>query len=150
MSARYDCADAQQRDEGLGAAAAAVQGGQLVVLPTDTVYGVGADAFSTAAVAALLAAKGRGRSMPPPVLVGSVRAAAALWSGADGLDAIRAVERVARRLLRPGGLVAVEHSDQQGAAVFWVFAEEAGWRDTTNHKDLARKDRFVTAVWPGE
>ena len=55
---------------------------------------------------------------------------AALWSGADGLDAIRAVERVARWLLRPGGLVAVEHADVQGAAVFWVFAEEAGWRDT--------------------
>ena len=40
--------------------------------------------------------------------------------------------------------------DVQGAAVFWVFAEEAGWRDTANHKDLARRDRFVTASWPGE
>ena len=49
-----------------------------------------------------------------------------------------------------GGLVAVEHADVQGAAVFWIFPEEAGWRDTTNHKDLARKDRFVTAMWPGE
>src|ERR1700689_4185547 len=90
MSARYDCADTQQRDEGLGAAAAAVQGGQLVVLPTDTVYGVGADAFNTAAVAALLAAKGRGRNMPPPVLVGSVRAASALTEslGAFGQDLI--------------------------------------------------------------
>ena len=38
----------------------------------------------------------------------------------------------------------------QGAAVFWVFPEESGWRDTANHKDLARKDRFVTAMWPGE
>ncbi len=74
---------------------------------------------------------------------------AALWSGGDGLDAIRAVERVARWLLRPGGLVAVEHGAPQGAAVFWVFAEERGWRDTTNHKDLARRDRFVTAAWPG-
>ena len=70
--------------------------------------------------------------------------------GGDGLDALRAVERVARWLLRPGGLVAVEHADVQGTAVFWIFAEEAGWRDTTNHKDLARKDRFVTAMWPGE
>ena len=74
----------------------------------------------------------------------------ALWSGVDGLDAMRAVERAARWLLRPGGLVAVEHSDKQGAPVFWIFAEEAGWRDTTNHKDLTRKDRFVTACWPGD
>src|ERR1700734_1444801 len=89
-----------------------------------------------------------GSVVPPEV--GEYDPPAALWSGADGLDAIRAVERVARRLLRPGGLVAVEHSDQQGAAVFWVFAEEAGWRDTANHKDLSRRDRFVTASWPGE
>jgi L-threonylcarbamoyladenylate synthase len=78
MSARYDCADTQQREDGLVAATTAVQEGQLVVLPTDTVYGIGADAFTPAAVTALLAAKGRGRNMPPPVLVGSVRAAAAL------------------------------------------------------------------------
>jgi release factor glutamine methyltransferase len=82
--------------------------------------------------------------------VGEYDPPAALWSGGDGLDAIRGVERVARWLLRPGGLVAVEHGAPQGAPVFWVFAEEAGWRDTTNHKDLARKDRFVTATWPGE
>ena len=61
-----------------------------MVLPTDTVYGVGADAFNPAAVSALLAAKGRGRNMPPPVLVGSVRAAAALTEslGAFGQDLI--------------------------------------------------------------
>jgi len=90
MSARYDCADAQQREEGLAAAAGAVQEGQLVVLPTDTVYGVGADAFNAAAVTALLAAKGRGRNMPPPVLVGSVAAAAALTEslGPFGQDLI--------------------------------------------------------------
>jgi release factor glutamine methyltransferase len=72
---------------------------------------------------------------------------AALWSGTDGLDAIRAVERTARRLLRPGGLLAVEHGAQQGAAVYWVFPEEQGWRDTRNNKDLAGRDRFVTAAW---
>jgi tRNA threonylcarbamoyl adenosine modification protein (Sua5/YciO/YrdC/YwlC family) len=90
MSARYDCADTQQREEGLVAATSAVQAGQLVVLPTDTVYGVGADAFNPAAVTALLAAKGRGRNMPPPVLVGTVRAAAALAEslGAFGQDLI--------------------------------------------------------------
>jgi release factor glutamine methyltransferase len=72
---------------------------------------------------------------------------AALWSGTDGLDAIRAAERTARRLLRPGGLVAIEHGAPQGAAVYWVFPEESGWRDTRNHKDLAGRDRFVTATW---
>ena len=90
MSARYDCADTQQREDGLVAATSAVQEGQLVVLPTDTVYGIGADAFSPTAVTALLAAKGRGRNVPPPVLVGSVRAAAALTEslGAYGQDLI--------------------------------------------------------------
>jgi L-threonylcarbamoyladenylate synthase len=90
MSARYDCADTQQREDGLVTATSAVQEGQLVVLPTDTVYGIGADAFSPVAVAKLLAAKGRGRNAPPPVLVGSVRAAAALTQslGAYGQDLI--------------------------------------------------------------
>jgi tRNA threonylcarbamoyl adenosine modification protein (Sua5/YciO/YrdC/YwlC family) len=90
MSARYDCTDAQQREEGLAAATTAVQEGRLIVLPTDTVYGVGADAFKPEAVTALLAAKGRGRNMPPPVLVGSVRAATALVEslGAFGQDLI--------------------------------------------------------------
>src|SRR5258708_29655033 len=78
MSARYDCADASARTEGLAAAALALRTGLLVVLPTDTVYGVGADAFHPAGVMSLLAAKGRGRDMPPPVLVGTVRAAIAL------------------------------------------------------------------------
>ncbi len=74
----FDCADETQRASGLAAATAAVLKGALVVLPTDTVYGIGADAFRPAAVTALLDAKGRGRQMPPPVLVGSVRAASAL------------------------------------------------------------------------
>ncbi|MEV5572684.1 peptide chain release factor N(5)-glutamine methyltransferase [Spirillospora sp. NPDC052269] len=70
----------------------------------------------------------------------------ALWGGGeDGLDAIRVVERTARRLLRPGGHIAVEHSDLQGTAVYWIFAEEHGWRDVRNHKDLVGRDRFVTA-----
>ncbi|MBV9207598.1 MAG: peptide chain release factor N(5)-glutamine methyltransferase [Actinobacteria bacterium] len=81
--------------------------------------------------------------------VGEYDPPAALWSGPDGLDAIRTVERTARRLLRPGGLVAVEHGAPQGTAVYWVFPEESGWRNTRNHKDLAGRDRFVTAVWPG-
>jgi L-threonylcarbamoyladenylate synthase len=78
MSEIFDCADETQRAAGIAAAVAAVLKGALVVLPTDTVYGIGADAFRPSAVASLLAAKGRGRDMPPPVLVGSVRAATAL------------------------------------------------------------------------
>jgi L-threonylcarbamoyladenylate synthase len=74
----FDCADASARAEGIAAAALALRTGQLVVLPTDTVYGIGADAFHSAGVASLLMARGRGRDMPPPVLVGTVRAATAL------------------------------------------------------------------------
>jgi L-threonylcarbamoyladenylate synthase len=71
MARRYDCSDATDRVAGLREAASAVRRGELVVLPTDTVYGVGADAFNTEAVGDLLQAKGRGRNMPSPVLVGS-------------------------------------------------------------------------------
>jgi tRNA threonylcarbamoyl adenosine modification protein (Sua5/YciO/YrdC/YwlC family) len=78
MSASYDCADPAARAEGLAAAALALRSGELVVLPTYTVYGLGADASHPAAVTSLLVAKGRGRDMPPPVLVGTVRAATAL------------------------------------------------------------------------
>jgi tRNA threonylcarbamoyl adenosine modification protein (Sua5/YciO/YrdC/YwlC family) len=90
MSARYDCTDGQQKEAGLVAAVTAVQHGGLVVLPTDTVYGIGADAFTPSAISALLAAKGSGRNVPPPVLVGSVRAASALAEslGAFGQDLI--------------------------------------------------------------
>jgi tRNA threonylcarbamoyl adenosine modification protein (Sua5/YciO/YrdC/YwlC family) len=66
---RFRCADDAERDAGVATAALAIQRGQLVVLPTDTVYGLGADAFDPEAVRRLLSAKGRGREMPPPVLV---------------------------------------------------------------------------------
>jgi len=71
MARRYDTNDVTDRATGLREAASAVRRGELVVLPTDTVYGVGADAFSSEAVTDLLEAKGRGRSMPTPVLIGS-------------------------------------------------------------------------------
>ncbi|MGW0477871.1 MULTISPECIES: L-threonylcarbamoyladenylate synthase [Nonomuraea] len=89
---RFDCTDADQRAEGLREATTAVGRGELVVLPTDTVYGIGCDAFTAAAVALLLEAKGRGRDMPPPVLVGTVRAANALVEdlGPYGQDLIDA------------------------------------------------------------
>jgi len=70
---RFDCTDPTERAEGLAYATSALRRGDLVVLPTDTVYGIAADAFDVDAVAALLAAKGRGRDMPVPVLVGSSR-----------------------------------------------------------------------------
>ena len=67
----YDCTSPESREEGIAAAAAALSRGELIVLPTDTVYGIGAAAFDPTAVAALLEAKGRGRQHPPPVLVGT-------------------------------------------------------------------------------
>src|SRR5580693_4032713 len=78
MSQRFDCSDPAQLAEGLQEAQAALRRGQLVVLPTDTVYGVAAEAFDPVAVDRLLKAKGQGRDMPPSVLVGTVRAAMAL------------------------------------------------------------------------
>ncbi|MEJ5866451.1 L-threonylcarbamoyladenylate synthase [Pseudokineococcus sp. 5B2Z-1] len=78
MSTLHDCRQPEGRDAGLRHAVDALRRGELVVLPTDTVYGVAADAFDADAVAALLAAKGRGRSMPPPVLVHDARSVDAL------------------------------------------------------------------------
>jgi tRNA threonylcarbamoyl adenosine modification protein (Sua5/YciO/YrdC/YwlC family) len=90
VSRRYDCSEPMERTRGIAEAVSAVRRGELIVLPTDTVYGVGADAFTPPAVTALLDAKGRGREMPPPVLVGSVRAATALVEdlGTYGQDLI--------------------------------------------------------------
>ena len=65
----FDCSVEEERAQGLDAAATALRRGELAVVPTDTVYGVAADAFNPGAVDALLAAKGRGRDMPVPVLV---------------------------------------------------------------------------------
>ena len=83
MSARFDCADPAQLLQGLAEAEAALRRGELVVMPTDTVYGIAAEAFDPVAVDGLLKAKGRGRDMPPPVLVGTVRAAMALVMDLD-------------------------------------------------------------------
>lgn len=105
MTQLFDCADPEQRADGLTSAISAVKGGGLVVLPTDTVYGIGADAFNSAAVAALLAAKNRGRDMPVGVLVGS-------WHTIDGL--VYAVPPAARELIQafwPGALsLVVRHA----------------------------------------
>ncbi len=71
MSSNFSMRDPDQRRRGLSAAADVIRRGELVVLPTDTVYGIGTDAFASGAVARLLDAKGRGRDVPVPVLVGS-------------------------------------------------------------------------------
>jgi tRNA threonylcarbamoyl adenosine modification protein (Sua5/YciO/YrdC/YwlC family) len=68
---RFDCSKPADRAAGIDAATAAIAAGDLVVLPTDTVYGLAADAFSADAVQRLVSAKGRGRDMPPPVLIGA-------------------------------------------------------------------------------
>jgi tRNA threonylcarbamoyl adenosine modification protein (Sua5/YciO/YrdC/YwlC family) len=117
MSARYDCTDPAQRAMGAEEAAAALRKGDLVVLPTDTVYGVAADAFSPVAVATLLAVKGRGRHAPPPVLVGSVRAALALVEDVDapGKDLIDE--------FWPGGLTLVLRANRSLA---WDLGDTKG------------------------
>ena len=113
----YDCADPLVRPDAIDAAARAVQAGQLVVLLTDTVYGIGADAFDLTAVTDLLAAKGRGRDMPVPVLVGS-------WSTIDGL--VSYVPAQTRSLIEafwPGGLtLVVEHAP----SLAWDLGDSRG------------------------
>lgn len=85
MSAtRYDLSDAASREKGVAAAVAAVRRGLLVVLPTDTVYGVGVDAFDAEGVQRLLDAKGRGRDMPPPVLISAATTLEALATDLPG------------------------------------------------------------------
>ncbi len=74
-------ATADGRDRAVDRAVLSVRAGDVVVLPTDTVYGIGCDAFSAAAVARVLAAKGRGREMPPPVLVPDARTVDGLATG---------------------------------------------------------------------
>ncbi len=69
----------------------------------------------------------------------------ALWSGADGLDAMRILERRAALLLKPGGAVGAEHADQQGESAPAVFTASGRWSEVRDHQDLAGRPRFVTA-----
>lgn len=107
----------EERETALSSATVAVQKGKLVVLPTDTVYGVGADAFDPMAVRELLAAKGRGREMPPPVLV----------SAATTLDALASrVPDYARKLVEefwPGPLTLI---CTQQSSLQWDLGETRG------------------------
>lgn len=72
--------------------------------------------------------------------------ALALWSGEDGLDALRVVVTTAARLLVPGGAVAIEHADVQAEDAPRVLARDGRWREVRDHPDLAGRPRFVTAV----
>jgi tRNA threonylcarbamoyl adenosine modification protein (Sua5/YciO/YrdC/YwlC family) len=114
---RYTTQGEDDRESAVEAAALALQRGGLAVVPTDTVYGIAADAFDPAAVRALLAAKGRGREMPPPVLV----------SAATTLDALAVrVPGYARALVDefwPGPLTLVCH---QQSSLQWDLGETRG------------------------
>ena len=94
-----------------------LRAGGLVILPTDTVYGIGCNAADAAAVERLLAAKGRGRQMPPPVLV----------SDPDDLTGIVAqVPEAARALMEafwPGALTLILEADE---ALTWDLGETGG------------------------
>lgn len=117
MSTVYDCSQSDSRTAGLAAAKNALKAGRLVVLPTDTLYGLGADAFDSEAVTSLLRAKGRGRDMPVPVLVGS-------WNTIDGL--VYSVRPQARELIRafwPGGLSLVV---EQAPSLAWDLGDTRG------------------------
>ena len=117
MSTVYDCNSPDSRAAGLTAAKGALKAGRLVVVPTDTGYGLAADAFDSDAVTGLLRAKGRGRDMPVPVLVGS-------WNTIDGL--VNTVRPQARELIRafwPGGLSLVVH---QAPSLAWDLGDTRG------------------------
>jgi tRNA threonylcarbamoyl adenosine modification protein (Sua5/YciO/YrdC/YwlC family) len=113
----FECGDPDVRVDAIRSAAHAVSTGELVVLPTDTVYGLGADAFDTVAVGDLLRVKGRGRDMPVPVLVGS-------WSTIDGLVSV--VDARTRDLIEafwPGGLTLVVN---HAPSLTWDLGESGG------------------------
>ena len=117
MGLLFDCRDPAIRVDAVAAAADSVAAGELVVLPTDTVYGLGADAFQPAAVAELLRAKGRGRDFPVPVLVGS-------WQTIDGL--VTDVDQRTRSLIEafwPGGLTLVV---RHAPTLSWDLGDASG------------------------
>jgi L-threonylcarbamoyladenylate synthase len=115
MSTTYDCRN--DLTDGVSAAVETLKRGELAVIPTDTVYGVAADAFNPLAVGRLLEAKGRGRDMPTPVLVPSVRTL-------DGLcDVVPAVARELADAFWPGPLtIVVRHA----ATLAWDLGDTRG------------------------
>ncbi|WP_460776303.1 L-threonylcarbamoyladenylate synthase [Microbacterium sp. GXF7504] len=117
MSSLFDCSDEAQLLTGMRAARHALGRGQLVVMPTDTVYGIAADAFSPYAVSKLLEAKGRGRQSPPPVLVAGLNTVRALVS-----DVPPVIEELVEAHW-PGGLTIVLPSQP---SLSWDLGDTAG------------------------
>lgn len=117
MQRVFDCSDSTDLLSGMRQAKLAIGRGELIVLPTDTVYGIGADAFNPKAVEALLAAKGRGRSTPPPVLIGDSSALDAL--AVDVPD----VARVLTEKFWPGPLTIVLNAQP---SLSWDLGETKG------------------------
>jgi L-threonylcarbamoyladenylate synthase len=117
MSPIFDCRDEAQLLAGMRQARQAIGRGELVVLPTDTVYGVAADAFDPDAVTRLLAAKGRGRQSPPPVLVAGLTTLRALVA-----EVPEPVERLVEEFW-PGGLTIVLPSQP---SLTWDLGETHG------------------------
>lgn len=113
----YDYSNEAKREEAIDAAVTSVRDGRLIVLPTDTVYGIGADAFNADAVNALLAAKGRGRNVPPPVLVGDPNVVHAL-----GVDVPDIVDDLIEEYW-PGALTVIV---QAQPSLSWDLGETAG------------------------
>ncbi|MDR6612691.1 MULTISPECIES: L-threonylcarbamoyladenylate synthase [unclassified Leifsonia] len=117
MASIYDCSVDSELLTGMRLARAAIGRGELVVIPTDTVYGVAADAFSPAAVQRLLDAKGRGRQSPPPVLVPGIPTLAALAERVpDEVDALV-------KAFWPGGLTIVLPASP---SLVWDLGETKG------------------------
>ncbi|WP_461164980.1 L-threonylcarbamoyladenylate synthase [Arthrobacter sp. R4-81] len=117
MTTTYNCTASTERYEGLQHAQRAIRENKCVVLPTDTVYGIAADAFSPQAVTMLLVSKGRGRQMPPPVLIPRLNAL-------DGLATDVPAE--ARKLAEefwPGGLTLILHAQP---SLDWDLGETKG------------------------
>lgn len=117
MQRIYDCSDSSELLTGMRQAKLAIGRGELIVLPTDTVYGIGADAFNPKAVQDLLDAKGRGRSTPPPVLIGDVSALDALAVDVPDLA------RVLTEKFWPGPLTLVLHAQP---SLTWDLGETKG------------------------
>jgi L-threonylcarbamoyladenylate synthase len=117
VTTTFNCTDDVQRSEGIAAAQTAIADRQCVVMPTDTVYGIAADAFSPQAVATLLAAKGRGRSMPPPVLIPRPQTMDGLATG------VSAEARALADTFWPGGLTLILHAQP---SLTWDLGETKG------------------------